>query len=66
MLGGVGCAAGILGEPLLAAARAGTVYGDPDLLPERTPGWDPREVCRGGARRTAVPRPFRLPSPGPS
>ncbi|MFH8450144.1 phytoene desaturase family protein [Streptomyces fungicidicus] len=64
MLGGVGCAAGILGEPLLAAARAGTVYGDPDLLPERTPGWDPREVCRGGARRTAVPRPFRLPSPG--
>ncbi|MET8572120.1 NAD(P)/FAD-dependent oxidoreductase [Streptomyces sp. NPDC004783] len=53
MLGGIGCAGDILGEPLLAGARAGTVYGDPDLLPERPPGWDPREACRGGARRTA-------------
>ncbi|GGW43255.1 phytoene desaturase family protein [Streptomyces griseoloalbus] len=61
MLGGVSCAADILGEPLLAAARAGTVYGDPDLLPERPEGWDPRDVCRGGARRTTPPRPFRLP-----
>ncbi|GAB3117092.1 NAD(P)/FAD-dependent oxidoreductase [Streptomyces calidiresistens] len=60
MLGGISCAADILGEPLLAAARGGTVYGDPDLLPERPAGWDPREVCRGGARRSpGAPRPRR-------
>jgi all-trans-retinol 13,14-reductase len=57
MLGGISCAADILGRPLLAAARGGTVYGDPDLLPDRPEGWDPREVCRGSIRRS--PRPPR-------
>ena len=56
MLGGISCAADILGEPLLASARRGRVYGDPDLLPDRPEGWDPREVCRGGARRVSGAR----------
>ncbi|MCK1795084.1 NAD(P)/FAD-dependent oxidoreductase [Streptomyces sp. XM4193] len=59
MLGGISCAADILGEPLLASARGGTVYGDADLLPERTDGWDPRDVCRGSVRRTTR-KPSRL------
>ncbi|MEC3979486.1 phytoene desaturase family protein [Amycolatopsis sp. H20-H5] len=51
MLGGISCAAGILGANLLADARRGQVLGDPDRLPGRGAGWDPRDVCRGGARR---------------
>ncbi|MBU7597309.1 NAD(P)/FAD-dependent oxidoreductase [Streptomyces sp. P38-E01] len=59
MLGGISCAADILGEPLLASARRGTVFGDADLLPERADGWDPRDVCRGSVRRTTR-KPSRL------
>ncbi|MFF5900264.1 phytoene desaturase family protein [Streptomyces argenteolus] len=51
MLGGISCASHILGQPLLAQGRQGVVSGDPDLLPDRPDGWDPREVCRGASRR---------------
>ncbi|WP_079159578.1 phytoene desaturase family protein [Streptomyces griseus] len=51
MLGGISCASDILGRPLLALGRQGVVSGDPDLLPDRPEGWDPREVCRGSSRR---------------
>lgn len=51
MLGGISCASHILGRPLLAQGRQGVVSGDPDLLPARPDGWDPREVCRGASRR---------------
>ncbi|MEU5717254.1 NAD(P)/FAD-dependent oxidoreductase [Streptomyces sp. NPDC020403] len=51
MLGGISCASDILGRPLLALGRQGVVSGDPDLLPDRPDGWDPREVCRGASRR---------------
>ncbi|MGW2181149.1 phytoene desaturase family protein [Streptomyces sp. NPDC001732] len=51
MLGGISCASQILDQPLLARAREGAVFADPDLLPERPDDWDPREVCRGLSRR---------------
>ncbi|MEV5687349.1 MULTISPECIES: phytoene desaturase family protein [unclassified Streptomyces] len=63
MLGGISCASQILGEPLLARARQGAVSGDPDLLPDRPDGWDPRDVCRGLSRRTRAGSPAAVRDP---
>lgn len=50
--GGAQCASTILGRELLAEARTG-VLGNPDLLPERTPDWDPLRISRGLQRQQA-------------
>lgn len=63
MLGGISCAADILGATLLADARGGKVLGDPDRLPDRKTNWDPRDVCRGSTRRNRVVEPPRLARP---
>jgi all-trans-retinol 13,14-reductase len=52
-LGGISCAAQILGRRLMSEVHGGTVLGDSDLLPERTEDWDPLAVSRGTRRRTA-------------
>ncbi|GAB3484206.1 phytoene desaturase family protein [Amycolatopsis cihanbeyliensis] len=51
MVSGIMCAGQILGRRLLSEAHRGSVFGEPALLPERDPEWDPRDVCRGAARR---------------
>ncbi|MEV6442578.1 NAD(P)/FAD-dependent oxidoreductase [Amycolatopsis sp. NPDC051716] len=50
--GGALCASTILGRPVLADGAAG-VLGNPELLPEREPGWDPLRTSRGLRRRAA-------------
>ena len=52
-LGGISCAAQILGRRLMHEVHSGAVLGDPDLLPERTEDWDPLAISRGTRRRTA-------------
>lgn len=49
---GARCASTILGRPILAEGRA-AVLGNPDLLPERRPDWDPLRTSRGLRRREA-------------
>jgi len=56
MTGGVRCAEGVLGRPLLAGMRGGTVFGRPELIAPRPRGWDPLLASRGarvaaGSRR---------------
>lgn len=52
-IGGISCAAQIIGSPLLPKALAGAVFNDP-VLPTRTSeSWDPLEVSRGVGRRGA-------------
>ncbi|MEU1666374.1 NAD(P)/FAD-dependent oxidoreductase [Streptomyces sparsogenes] len=51
--GGMVCASHVLGRRLLAEVHRGAVVGDPSLLPDRGPGWDPLRVSRGRARREA-------------
>ncbi|MFR9755698.1 phytoene desaturase family protein [Streptomyces sp. TR06-5] len=48
---GIACAGQILDRPLLPEVHAGAVTGDPGLLPERGPDWDPLHVCGGSAPR---------------
>lgn len=50
---GMAAAGQILGRPLLPEVLGGAVLGDPALLPERGPDWDPMVVSRGRTRRTA-------------
>lgn len=52
-VGGIACAAQILGRRLMHEVHSGTVLGDPDLLPERPEGWDPLAISRGTRRRNA-------------
>ncbi|MFJ7148854.1 phytoene desaturase family protein [Streptomyces sp. NPDC100445] len=51
--GGMAAVSHILGRPLLPEVFAGTVLGDPALLPRRDAGWDPLRVSRGRARQHA-------------
>ncbi|MFI5861258.1 phytoene desaturase family protein [Streptomyces sp. NPDC051546] len=51
---GIACAGRILGRRLMHEVHSGAVLGDPGLLPERGPDWDPLTVSRG-------PSPRRLP-----
>jgi all-trans-retinol 13,14-reductase len=53
MIGGISCAAQILGRPLLPEVLGGTVLANPALLPERDAGWDPLATSRGRARHGA-------------
>lgn len=53
MIGGALCAGEILGRDVLSEVRAGTVFANTSLLPDRTRGWDPLRVSRGIARRDA-------------
>jgi all-trans-retinol 13,14-reductase len=48
---GIMCASEIIGRSLLPEVHAGATLGDPSLLPERPPGWDPVAVSRGRGRR---------------
>ncbi|WP_432134818.1 phytoene desaturase family protein [Streptomyces sp. bgisy154] len=52
-VGGMACAAQILGRGLLAEVHRGALLGDPDLLPARGADWDPLAVSRGAGRRSA-------------
>ncbi|MFI1224665.1 MULTISPECIES: phytoene desaturase family protein [unclassified Streptomyces] len=52
-IGGIACAAQILGRRLMHEVHAGAVLGDAGLLPERGAGWDPVAISRGTGRRTA-------------
>ncbi|MFI9382028.1 phytoene desaturase family protein [Kutzneria sp. NPDC052558] len=50
MIGGISCAAQILGRPLLPEVLGGAVLANPALLPERAADWDPLAVSRGTRR----------------
>ena len=47
------CASAILDRPVLAEVCQGTVFGNPHLLPERAPDFDPLRISRGLRRRDA-------------
>lgn len=51
--GGIVCASHVLGRRLLPEVHQGAVVGDPSLLPDRGPDWDPLRVSRGRARQQA-------------
>ncbi|MCP3755081.1 NAD(P)/FAD-dependent oxidoreductase [Streptomyces sp. TBY4] len=44
---GIACAGQILGRRLMHEVHSGSVLGDPAVLPERGPDWDPLTVSRG-------------------
>jgi phytoene dehydrogenase-like protein len=50
---GAACASAILGRQVLAEVAGGARFGNPALLPERPPGWDPLRVSRGLLRKDA-------------
>ncbi|GGW81763.1 phytoene dehydrogenase [Streptomyces lucensis JCM 4490] len=52
-VGGIACAAQMVGRRLMHEAHSGAVLGDPELLPERGPRWDPLAVSRGTDRHGA-------------
>jgi all-trans-retinol 13,14-reductase len=52
-VGGIACAAQLVGRRLMHEVHSGAVLGDPGLLPERGPQWDPLAVSRGTGRRGA-------------
>lgn len=62
-LGGVLCAAEILGRPLLDDVVNGAVFGDVSLLPARQESWDPLRVSRGRARAGRSVAPLRTARP---
>ncbi|WP_256104933.1 NAD(P)/FAD-dependent oxidoreductase [Streptomyces sp. ODS05-4] len=43
---GIACAGRILGRRLMHEVHAGAVLGDPGLLPDRSPSWDPLAASR--------------------
>ncbi len=52
-VGGIACAAQILGRRLMHEVHSGSVLAEQELLPERGDNWDPLAVSRGSARRGA-------------
>ncbi|MFN8036348.1 MAG: NAD(P)/FAD-dependent oxidoreductase [Acidimicrobiia bacterium] len=50
--GGVFCASGILGRPLIVEMFTGRQLVDPATIPPDPPDFDPLEVCRGAALRS--------------
>ncbi|MFE2285180.1 phytoene desaturase family protein [Streptomyces sp. NPDC059443] len=44
---GIACAGQILDVRLMHAVHSGSVFGDPTVLPDRGPDWDPLAVSRG-------------------
>jgi hypothetical protein len=55
MVSGAVTAGAIVDRDLLAAARAGTVLGDPARVPRPSGDWDPLTASRRPSRRTSPP-----------
>lgn len=55
MKSGITAASAVVGRNLLAAAKAGDVFGDPGLLTAGGPGWDPLSASKPGRVRRVVP-----------